>query len=145
MATSIDLTYAEYARRGFFELITVSGLVLPMLMAADWALSAQKQAAIRAFRIMSVVQLILVGLIMVSAAKRLLLYHDAYGLSESRLYAAAVLAWVAVSLAWFGVTVLRGLRERFVFGAVFFDRLIQFADFLFNFFVFLFRFFQLPL
>jgi hypothetical protein len=116
--TTVGLTYAEYARRGFFELMTLSGLVLPLLLVADWAFSAHQQSAVRAFRALSVVQLILVGLIMVSAAKRLQLYHDAYGLSEARLYAAAVLAWIAVALTWFGLTVLRGHRDRFLFGAI---------------------------
>ncbi len=36
VALSPGLTYAEYARRGFFELVTVAALVLPLLLAADW-------------------------------------------------------------------------------------------------------------
>src|SRR5439155_1677090 len=35
---TIGLTYAEYARRGFFELVTASALVLPILVGGDWAL-----------------------------------------------------------------------------------------------------------
>jgi hypothetical protein len=31
-----NLTYAEYARRGFFELVVAAGLVVPVLLAADW-------------------------------------------------------------------------------------------------------------
>ncbi len=33
---TIGLTYADYARRGFFELVTVAALVLPMLLIAHW-------------------------------------------------------------------------------------------------------------
>ena len=29
----LELTYAEYARRGFFELLAVAGLVVPLLLA----------------------------------------------------------------------------------------------------------------
>src|SRR6059058_591585 len=36
--SATDLTYAEYARRGFFELVAASGLVLPFLLGADWLL-----------------------------------------------------------------------------------------------------------
>src|SRR2546422_4345434 len=36
--SATDLTYAEYARRGFFELVAASGLVLPFLLGADWQL-----------------------------------------------------------------------------------------------------------
>src|SRR5207249_11916532 len=31
-----SLTYAAYARRGFFELVVVAALALPLLVAADW-------------------------------------------------------------------------------------------------------------
>jgi lipoprotein signal peptidase len=33
-----DLTYAEYARRGFFELVWVALLVLPILLVVEWLL-----------------------------------------------------------------------------------------------------------
>src|SRR5207237_7970866 len=36
IATATGLTYGEYARRGFFELVTASALVLPLLTGADW-------------------------------------------------------------------------------------------------------------
>src|SRR3712207_1338717 len=36
------LTYAEYARRGFFELVTVTALVLPLLLLAHWFLRDRK-------------------------------------------------------------------------------------------------------
>ncbi len=114
----VGLTYAEYARRGFFELIALSGLVLPLLLAAEWSVDARQPTTTRIFRVLAAVQLVLVGLIMVSAMERLRLYHDAYGLTESRFYAAAEMAWIAAALAWFGLTVLRGHRERFVFGSL---------------------------
>ena len=31
-----EFTYAEYARRGFFELVAVAALVLPLLLCAHW-------------------------------------------------------------------------------------------------------------
>src|SRR5215470_15967680 len=34
--TVAGLTYSEYARRGFFELVAVAALALPVLLAADW-------------------------------------------------------------------------------------------------------------
>src|SRR5436309_417547 len=37
------LTYAEYARRGFFELVTASALVLPLLLGCHW-LSAKNSS-----------------------------------------------------------------------------------------------------
>src|SRR6266545_7314284 len=39
------LTYAEYARHGFFELVAVTGLTLPVLLLADWALGPESRRA----------------------------------------------------------------------------------------------------
>jgi len=116
--TTVDLTYAEYARRGFFELVTVAGLVLPVLMAADWARDAADGTASRLYRGLASALLVLVGLIIASAAVRLRMYGAAYGLTEDRFYAAAIMVWVALALLWFGVTALRSQRDRFVFGAI---------------------------
>src|ERR671934_19577 len=37
------LTYAQYARHGFFELVAVAALVLPLLLLADWALRRERR------------------------------------------------------------------------------------------------------
>ena len=113
-----DLGYAEYARRGFFELVTVAVLVLPVLLAADWVADATNATTRRIVRLLSGGLLLLVSLIMVSALHRMRLYLDAYGLTQSRLYATAVLLWAGVALAWLAATVLRGRADRFAFGAL---------------------------
>jgi hypothetical protein len=46
------------------------------------------------------------------------LYQAEYGLSEQRLYPTAFMGWLAVVFVWFCLTVLRGHRERFAFGAM---------------------------
>lgn len=115
---TVGLTYAEYARRGFFELVTVAGLVLPLLLGAQAILRRDDHLATRAFRLLATAILVLVGLIIASAAYRLKLYHDAYGLTQDRFYAAAVMVWIAAALAWFGATTLRGCGQRFVFGGI---------------------------
>src|SRR5688572_31274949 len=33
------LSYAEYARRGFFELVAATALVVPILLLADWVVA----------------------------------------------------------------------------------------------------------
>jgi hypothetical protein len=45
-------------------------------------------------------------------------YLDAYGLTEDRFVAMAVLVWLTLLVLWFGATVLRGRRSRFAFGAL---------------------------
>lgn len=54
---------------------------------------------------------------MASAFVRMRLYESEYGLTELRLYTTAFMGWLAVVFVWFAVTVLRGQRARFAFGA----------------------------
>ena len=115
---SANLGYAEYARRGFFELVAVAVLILPVLLAADWITDATNATARRTVRVLSGALLLLVGLIMVSALHRMWLYLDAYGLTQDRGYAMGVLLWAGIAIAWFAATVLQGRSHRFVFGAM---------------------------
>jgi hypothetical protein len=112
------LSYAEYARRGFFELVAVVLLSLPLLLLADALLHRHARRDDVIFRILAAVHITLVFAVMVSALQRLRLYTDAYGLTVDRLNATALLILLAAVLAWFAFTVLRGDRDRFVFGTV---------------------------
>jgi len=116
--STTGLTYAEYARRGFFELVAVAALLLPFLLLVHWLLPREDAKAQRLFRGLAGAQLILLTVIMVSAFQRLRLYEAQYGLSEQRLYPTAFLGWLAVVFVWFALTVLRGHRDRFAFGAM---------------------------
>ena len=118
LLASAGLTYAEYARRGFFELVLVAALVLPVLLAAHWLLEKQNPVHERYFRALAGALTAMVFIIMSSAIYRLWLYQSQYGLTELRLYAGAFVAWLAIVFVWFLATVYRGKRERFVFGAL---------------------------
>jgi len=111
------LTVAEYARRGFFELVAVSCLTLPVLLLAEWILRRENPAHHRWFRILAGAQLVLLSAIMFSAMHRLYLYQMEFGLTQLRVYASTVLLWLAVVFVWFALTVLRLRRDRFAFGA----------------------------
>jgi hypothetical protein len=111
------LTYAEYARHGFFELVTVAALTLPMLLVGDWLLRANERGR-RVFRALAVVLLALLLVVIASALQRLRLYVDEYGLTELRLYAGGVIVWIAAVCIWFAATVLRGRRHAFAVGAL---------------------------
>jgi hypothetical protein len=116
--TTAGLTYAEYARRGFFELVAVTALVLPTLLLAHWLMRAGNSPGERVFRVMAGVLVALLFVVMASALRRMYLYFEEYGLTELRLYATIFMAWLAVVLVWLLLTVLRGRRERFAFGAL---------------------------
>jgi hypothetical protein len=115
---SIGMTYAEYYRRGFFELVTVATLVLPILLGAHWLLRKDRVAHERIFRLLAATQVALLFVIMASAVRRMLLYQSEYGLTELRLYTTAFMGWLALVFVWFIATVLRGRREQFAYGAL---------------------------
>src|SRR5438445_518088 len=63
------LTYAEYAWSGFFELIAVAALVLPLLLLAHGLLRKENPAHERLFRMLAGVQILLLFVIMASAVQ----------------------------------------------------------------------------
>jgi hypothetical protein len=111
--SSLDLTYAQYARHGFFELVAAAALLLPVLLAIDWALARHRTTQV-AFRALAGVLLLLLSVVMLSAFERMQVYKDAYGLTELRIYVTAILLWLGVVFAWFAATVLIGRRDRFL-------------------------------
>lgn len=116
------LTYAEYARRGFFELVAVAAIALPLLLFLDWLIGAtsdrESAGPRRLFRLLAGVQIVLLGVMLASALDRMRLYQAEYGLTELRLYTSAFMGWLALIFGWFVLTVLRDRRPRFVSGAV---------------------------
>jgi hypothetical protein len=112
------LTYAAYAREGFFQLVAATALGLPWLLAADSLLAEREESARWSFRALAGAQLVLLLLIVASAVQRMRAYLDAYGLTEDRFVAMAVLLWLALLVVWFGATALRGHRNPFASGAV---------------------------
>ena len=113
-----DLTYAEYARRGFFELVVAVVLVVPVLLAADWLLEGRSRRGNLVFCSLAGVQIGLVLAIAASAFERLRLYYASFGLTESRLYAMVLLVWIGATLFWLAATVLRGRRTTFAIGTL---------------------------
>ena len=118
VARTAGLTYAEYARHGFFELLTVTALVLPLLLLAHWLLRAENRAHERTFSALSGAMLALLFVIVASALQRMYLYTQEFGLTELRLYATIFMGWISVVLVWFVLTVLWGRRDRFAFGVL---------------------------
>lgn len=114
---TLGLTFAEHARSGFFELVAASGLVLAVLLGAGSAVEEADPAAARTYRRLAVLVLFTTAPIPVSAFWRLTLYVQAYGLSEDRFYASAVMVWIIWCLVWLAFSVLRSGGRRFAAGA----------------------------
>lgn len=92
-------TYAEYARKGFGELIWVAVFCLLLIQALRSVLKVetQRQRNILTGLISGLVLLTLV--ILVSAFQRLTLYESAYGFSRLRTYAHIFILWLGLLLA----------------------------------------------
>ena len=98
---NIDLdgyTYAEYARRGFSELMAVAifSLLMLILMSLFSRRETRKRRLI--FSGMGVGLVVLVLVILTSAFQRILLYEEAYGFSRLRTYTHVFLIWLGLLL-----------------------------------------------
>jgi hypothetical protein len=115
-----DFKLAEYARRGFGELVAVAALVLPILLVSHWLLRRDNPMNEKLYRGLAGVQIALLFVIMASAGNRLMLLTGnlGYGLTAVRLYSMIFMIWLAVVFVWFALTVLRGSRQYFAWGAL---------------------------
>jgi hypothetical protein len=86
------LSYAEYARRGFAELVVVAFLAGSLIIGVDRLVRHRTVGVL----IGAVGLTLLTGVVVASAALRLMLYQDAYGWTELRLYVLATIGWLAV-------------------------------------------------
>ena len=114
--STTGLSYAQYARRGFFELMWVALLTVPVLLGLHAAVPETDASTRRRYRLLGGVVLTLLGAMLVSAAGRMQLYVRFYGLSTDRLYASAIMVWVALVLLWLAMTVLRERPRSFAAG-----------------------------
>jgi len=98
------LTYADYARSGFAQLIAAAALTLAVIAAAArWATDG------RLLRILVGALCALTLVILASALTRLRLYEAAYGFTRLRLAADAAIWWLA---ALFALILVAGAARR---------------------------------
>jgi len=90
------LTYATYARKGFFALLCVVLLVHIVLMAGAWLVKGADSRTGRLYRTLGLGLAALTGFIFASAFFRMHLYVEAYGLTQLRFYAVTILIWLAL-------------------------------------------------
>ena len=89
------MTYSDYARRGFGELIVaaaLSGILLTVL-------GNLVEVRGRIYRLLSAALAVCSGIVVASAYLRITLYQQAYGWTELRFYTVAGIAWLALAAA----------------------------------------------
>jgi hypothetical protein len=111
------LTAAAYARQGFFQMVWVVTLVVPILVGTRAALGPGRELA-RRHTLLSLPVVALLGAIIVSAMLRMKMYVHYYGLTTERLYPTVFMLWLATLIVWLALTVLRDWGRPFVGGAV---------------------------
>jgi len=89
-------TYAEYARRGFFELIAVAIISLLLLLTTEKYVIKKETDHALGFKILSTALVVQVIFIIASAFTRLSLYEEAYGFTTSRLYSRAFIILLVI-------------------------------------------------
>lgn len=107
----MGISYADYARSGFFQLVFVALLNLGVVLAL-LQLTGRKGKGWRVVQVLSTLLAVLSGVILVSAAWRMTLYVLAYGLSFKRALTYWGMVMIALLLAAVCVKVW---RERFGF------------------------------
>ena len=90
------LTYADYARSGFFELLWVAGITAIVLILFSRITGLTQPSTKRAFLVLGQLGIGLTLLIVFVAFRRLSLYEDAYGFTMLRLYSQIFAVWIAV-------------------------------------------------
>ncbi|GIH74637.1 hypothetical protein Plo01_10660 [Planobispora longispora] len=93
LVTTTDLTYAEYARSGFFQLVIVSVFVLAIVAVASGALELQGRDRWLMAGLLGLLCALTV-VILISAMYRLDLYVDAYGYTRLRASVGAAIWWL---------------------------------------------------
>ena len=104
-------TYAEYARRGFFELIVVAIISLLLLLSTERYIAKKETGHALGFKVFSAMLVVQVILIMASAFIRLSLYERAYGFTTQRFYSHAFIVLLAIIFCLLLYKIYKNKRE----------------------------------
>ena len=105
-------TYAEYARRGFWELLAVAFLSLLVLLASE-KYSGSELKKDRRFLVPALILIAEVAIVIVSAFKRLSLYIDTYGMTTLRFYVAGFIMLLLVLFIILAIKFIKSKQEQF--------------------------------
>ncbi|MFO8036551.1 MAG: DUF4173 domain-containing protein [Anaerolineales bacterium] len=89
-------TYAEYARRGFGELLAAAFISLLLFMLLSSITRRETRRSKRIFTGLTISLTVFVGVILASSFQRLRLYEMAYGFTRLRTYAHVCILWIGV-------------------------------------------------
>jgi len=111
--SSQGFTYAEYARRGFGELVVVALFSILLIKCLQVISKRNPGLQARIFTWLALGIVVLVLVVLWSANQRLVLYESAYGFSRSRAYAHVFIIWLAFMLV--GMAFIELIRHKQAF------------------------------
>ena len=94
-------TYAEYARRGFFELCNVAGINLGILAVTHLVMKRAQKEEPKLLRIHTILTSSFTILLIITALSKMVMYINAYGLTQLRIYT----SWFMILLLFVFVTI----------------------------------------
>jgi len=104
------LTYAEYARSGYFQLLWAAGLTLALLLGLDAIVD--RPATAGRFGMAGALAAGLTIVVAVAAFHRLALYEHAFGLTMLRLSCQVFAVWIIAVFALLAASLLGVFRRR---------------------------------
>lgn len=106
------LTYAEYAREGFFQLLAVATITLVALVGLRAVTDLSDPAHRLRFRALGGVAIVLTLVVLAVALRRLGLYQQAYGLTMLRLVSFVFAVWIGIVLVLAGLALAGVAADR---------------------------------
>lgn len=113
-----SLTYSEYVRKGFFELLIAASIACGLLLYVLRHLGFLQHRSRLIVNLFSNILTIETGFLLLSAAKRLMLYTDAHGLTRARVFGAVFLLWLGILLTILLVSLLKKIKQQWFFASI---------------------------
>lgn len=102
------MTYAEYARRGFFELCAVAAINLAVITLAQLIVKREK---VRILQIETAALCLFTLMLIITAISKMVMYINTYGLTQLRVYT----TWFMIAL--FFIFMVTAIRQFKIFNA----------------------------
>ena len=116
--TETGYNYSEYARRGFGELAAVVFMTLLILLELSSAARRETPREAVTYNALNVLTVALVGVMVISALLRLLLYEEIYGFTRLRTYSHVAIIWLGALFVPYLVALLANRLRWFAPGAL---------------------------
>jgi hypothetical protein len=110
------MTYSEYAREGFFQLLAVAAVVITLMVALEFFTRRSRDVHNWIFNLLTVALVSCTFVILVSAFRRLQLYGLEHSFTHLRLFSHSFTVWLAVVLVLLACAVLLSRPRIFAFG-----------------------------